>query len=156
MKRAVAAWSSRRRARGNVPYAVSRISDVLERVLGVALDLALRPTMHEPPILERFERFVDVLDLADPLHHVAPERRPDHRRIQERRPRGGRQRVDARGDRGPDGRGELVGVGIVLESRNQFLDEQRVPAGGGDDAFDGVGVRRAEQRADDLGGLGGR
>ena len=39
------------------------------------------------------------------------------------------------------------------ERRDQLLDEQRVPAGGRDDAFDGVGVRRGEQRADDLGGL---
>ena len=137
------AWRSRRR---RAAASVGDVADqrVLERELDVALDLALRASRRSAraPRARRAPR--RAFQLADPVQHAAPERLPDHRRVQQRGPRGGRKRVDPRGDRGAHGRRQLLAGDLVRHRGDQFLEEQRVALGDRDDALDRVGLPSPE------------
>ena len=134
---------------------VRRLTDqrVLEGVLDVAGDRALGSPEHQPARLERVERVLDIRDRADRLHHAAPERVPDDRRVQDRIARLRRQRVDPGRDRGANRRWQLLGRGIVRHRRRELLDEQRVAAGRRHHPLDRVRRRVLQQRRDHLGGL---
>ena len=58
----------------------------------------------------------------------------------------GRQGVDTRCDRGPDGRGQLPARDVVRHRRDQLFEEQRVALGDGDDALDRGRVGGGEER----------
>ena len=117
MKRAARACSIRRVDRGSVPYAASRISTCLKVYSTSFATVALGPADHQAAGLERLERVVHVLQLADPVHDVPPERLADDRRVEDRGPRVRRQCVDPGGDRRTDGRGQPLGRGVVPPRR---------------------------------------
>ena len=113
--------------------------DVLERELGVALELAGRNASNEVPRLKGIQHPVDVIDVADLPQHLFPERLADDRGIEEAAANRLRKRVDARGDRRPDSSRQFSLAQALGKGTGQFFQEQRVPLGDLHDALDGRG-----------------
>ena len=122
---------------------------VLEAVLDVAGDLALWVPDDQPAVLERVQRVDHTVGRHHGGEHVAPEGVPDHRGVEQHRPRARRERVDPRRDRREHGRRQLLGPGLVGDRGRELLEEQRVPLAGGHDALDRRRAHLGEQRRGD-------
>ena len=127
--------------------------DVLEAVLDVVGDVALGVPDDQPAVLERIQRIDHPVRRHHGGEHVAPEGVPDHRGVEQHRPRTRRERVDPRSDRREHRRGQFLWPSLVGDRGRELLEEQRVPFAGGHDAVDRRGAHLREQRRRDGHGL---
>ena len=109
---------------------------VLEAVLDVVGDVALGVPDDQPAVLERIQRIDHPVRRHHGGEHVAPEGVPDHRGVEQHRPRTRRERVDPRSDRREHRRGQFLWPSLVGDRGRELLEEQRVPFAGGHDAVD--------------------